>query len=686
MAKINVLPKSVAELIAAGEVVERPSSVVKELVENSIDAGAKVISVEIKNGGIRYIRVTDDGCGIHREDVKTAFISHATSKIRTSDDLDSIFTLGFRGEALPSVAAVSRLSMLTKTADESEGTSFEIEGGEEKAFDAAGCPDGTTIIIRDLFYNTPARMKFLKKDSTEGSYVSDVVAKTAISHPDIRFSLIKDGKQVLATPGDGKLLSCIFSVFGKEISDSLIRCDYEYKSVKVKGYISKPLNNRPNRNLQYCYVNGRFVRIPAAAAALDQAYKNSIMVGKFPMCFLFTEIPPGKIDVNVHPAKTEVRFSEDSVIFEAIYYAAKAALSAGDNETPGVHLPPKKDLTAKKMPETVQMKISEDIREKNNSVNNTVFSQKKEALSPYEKKTEIIDSFNKSLSASESSGYFRDTSGIFMNSVPKEEIRKQNIEMLRQYRESNAVRGSAFADNSVSVTISDKSQGEAGEGAFENVCEVSREMPLVTQKLPENTVRYQDESDTNRKDSTVVGEIFGTYILVECENKLFIIDKHAAHERIIFNELKKNGFSGDSQMLLAPVSVHLSGKEYIAVLENLHVFREGGFTVEDFGGECVIVRDCPVALEKEDISSLITEMAGELLRGNMKPVPEKLTWLYHSTACRRAVKAGDRMKKEEIEALVRKVLTDPDVRYCPHGRPVMYELTKHEIEKQFGRV
>lgn len=686
MAKINVLPKSVAELIAAGEVVERPSSVVKELVENSIDAGAKVISVEIKNGGIRYIRVTDDGCGIHREDVKTAFISHATSKIRTSDDLDSIFTLGFRGEALPSVAAVSRLSMLTKTADESEGTSFEIEGGEEKAFDAAGCPDGTTIIIRDLFYNTPARMKFLKKDSTEGSYVSDVVAKTAISHPDIRFSLIKDGKQVLATPGDGKLLSCIFSVFGKEISDSLIRCDYEYKSVKVKGYISKPLNNRPNRNLQYCYVNGRFVRIPAAAAALDQAYKNSIMVGKFPMCFLFTEIPPGKIDVNVHPAKTEVRFSEDSVIFEAIYYAAKAALSAGDNETPGVHLPPKKDLTAKKMPETVQMKISEDIREKNNSVNNTVFSQKKEALSPYEKKTEIIDSFNKSLSASESSGYFRDTSGIFMNSVPKEEIRKQNIEMLRQYRESNAVRGSAFADNSVSVTISDKSQGEAGDGAFENVCEVSREMPCVTQKLPENTVRYQDESDTNRKDSTVVGEIFGTYILVECENKLFIIDKHAAHERIIFNELKKNGFSGDSQMLLAPVSVHLSGKEYIAVLENLHVFREGGFTVEDFGGECVIVRDCPVALEKEDISSLITEMAGELLRGNMKPVPEKLTWLYHSTACRRAVKAGDAMKKEEIEALVRKVLTDPDVRYCPHGRPVMYELTKHEIEKQFGRV
>lgn len=702
MPKINVLPKSVAELIAAGEVVERPSSVVKELVENSIDAGAKTISVEIKNGGVRYIRVTDDGCGIHREDVRTAFISHATSKISSSEDLDYIFTLGFRGEALPSVAAVSKLSMLTKTSDEDEGTAFEIEGGEEKSFDAAGCPDGTTIIIRDLFYNTPARMKFLKKDSTEGTYVSDVVAKTAISHPDIRFSLIRDGKQVISTPGDGKLLSCIFSVFGKEVSDSLIECDYEYKSVKVKGFVSRPLSNRPNRNLQYCYVNGRFVRIPAAAAALDQAYKNRIMVGKFPVCFLFTEIPPGKIDVNVHPAKTEVRFSEDSVIFEAIYYAAKAALNKGDNKPPEVELSGKKDVLAKKMPDTVQMSFSEknvrkdnDVPVKDSASAGAEYVVRKESRIA-EKEESFSKLFNEKIGTSVSEGgYFRDTSGVFQNLLSKEEVRQKNIELLRQQREKKFSAETFF---------------ESEEKEKHDICHTYNSISVSTDEqtdssvIPDGNTDDKDflvnENKSNEKESSVsedtalpvipeysiVGEVFATYILVESEGKLLIIDKHAAHERIIFNELKNKGFSEDSQMLLVPVSVPLSGKEYAAVIENLHVFSEGGFTVEDFGGECVIVRDCPVSLQKEDVTAVITEMAGELLRGNMRPVPEKLTWLYHSTACRRAVKAGDVMKKEETEALVRKILSDPDVRYCPHGRPVMYELSKREIEKQFGRV
>jgi len=700
MPKINVLPKSVAELIAAGEVVERPSSVVKELVENSIDAGAKTISVEIKNGGVRYIRVTDDGCGIHREDVRTAFISHATSKISSSEDLDSIFTLGFRGEALPSVAAVSKLSMLTKTSDEDEGTSFEIEGGEEKSFDAAGCPDGTTIIIRDLFYNTPARMKFLKKDSTEGTYVSDVVAKTAISHPDIRFSLIRDGKQVISTPGDGKLLSCIFSVFGKEVSDSLIECDYEYKSVKVKGFVSRPLNNRPNRNLQYCYVNGRFVRIPAAAAALDQAYKNRIMAGKFPVCFLFTEIPPGKIDVNVHPAKTEVRFSEDSVIFEAIYYAAKAALNKGDNKPPEVELSGKKDVLAKKMPDTVQMSFAEKNVRKDNDV---PVKESASAGSEYvvrkesriaEKEENFSKLFNEKIGTSVSEGgYFRDTSGVFQNLLSKDEVRQKNIELLRQQREkkfstvpfseNEEKHDICDTDNSISVSTDEQTDSSViADGNTDN-----KDFPVNENKSKENELSVSEDTALPViPEYSIVGEVFATYILVENEGKLLIIDKHAAHERIIFNELKNKGFSEDSQMLLVPVSVPLSGKEYAAVIENLHVFSEGGFTVEDFGGECVIVRDCPVSLQKEDIVAVITEMAGELLRGNMRPVPEKLTWLYHSTACRRAVKAGDVMKKEETEALVRKILSDSDVRYCPHGRPVMYELSKREIEKQFGRV
>ncbi|MBR3768386.1 MAG: DNA mismatch repair endonuclease MutL [Clostridia bacterium] len=648
MPKINVLPKSVAELIAAGEVVERPSSAVKELIENSIDAGATAISVEIKNGGVKYIRVTDNGCGIHREDVRTAFISHATSKISSGEDLDAIFTLGFRGEALPSIAAVSRLSMLTKTEEEEIGTLIDIEGGEEKSFDDAGCPDGTTIIIRDLFYNTPARMKFLKKDMTEGSYVSDIVAKTAISHPEIRFSLIKDGKQVISTPGNSDLKEAIFAVFGKDISEALIPCEYEYKSISVKGYISRPLNNRPNRNLQYCYVNGRFVRIPVAAAALDEAYKNRIMVGKFPMCFLFVDIPAGKIDVNVHPAKTEIRFSEDSSIFEAIFYAAKSALNKGDTLRPEVSLRDKKDITAKKTPEITQMRFSEKIPTKEDkpiTVKPEEKKEEKEQVTVASKPTAVP-----SVSVTPTPVTFRDTSNVFSNMTPKQIVEEKKTPA-----------------PSVAVTSNNK----AIDIVFDDEEEKTKENTCV---------------NTEINDIRIVGEIFKTYILVEQKSKLLIIDKHAAHERMIFNKLSENGFSSDSQLLLSPISVTLSGKEYAVVLENLDIFSKGGFLVEDFGGGTVIVRECPVTLQKEDISAIISEMAGELLKGNMKPVPEKLTWLYHSTACRAAVKAGDELKPVETEAFVKQLLSDDSIRYCPHGRPVMYELTKHEIEKQFGRI
>lgn len=709
MARINVLPKNVAELIAAGEVVERPSSVVKELIENSIDAGATSVTVEIKNGGIKYIRVTDNGCGIYKDDVRKAFISHATSKIKDSNDLEAIFTLGFRGEALPSVAAVSRLQMLTKTPEEDTGTEITFEGGEETSFSDAGAPDGTTIIIRDLFYNTPARMKFLKKDATEGSYVSDVTAKAAISHPSVRFSLIKDGKQVLSTPGNGDLRSCIFSVFGKDVSDGLLECDGESNSIKVKGFISKPLMCRPNRNLQYCYVNGRYVRVPVAAAALDEAYKNRIMVGKFPMCFLFIDIPPGKTDVNVHPAKTEIRFSEDAKIFEAIFYAAKAALNKGDTERPGAVLRDKRDILQKSTPEAVQMKFSaaerkqetedgrarvfgafsgkERVQEVRNPVDPAVrtdFPQEKPSSPPQ----------NKNISTEKDipeGGFFRDTSDVFSRSIPKAEAEEKNRTLFEAEKsnigkvkeEISSVFSRAFTaveENGEKTSLSDISRISVSAVEVKNKSDGQKK-----EESSENIATSADDT-LSVPEFTVVGEIFKTYILVESENKMLIIDKHAAHERMIFNRLQKEGFPEDSQLLLSPVSVTLSGKEYAAVIENLSVFADGGFTVEDFGGTSVIVRDCPVTLTKEDIVSVITEMAGELLKGNSKPVPEKLTWLYHSTACRRAVKAGDSMKKEETEAFVKELLSDPDIRYCPHGRPVMYELTKHEIEKQFGRI
>lgn len=702
MPKINVLPKSVAELIAAGEVVERPSSAVKELIENSIDAGASSVTVEIKNGGVRYIRVTDDGCGIHRDDVRTAFISHATSKIKTGEDLDAIFTLGFRGEALPSIAAVSRLAMLTKTSDEEVGTGIEIEGGEEISFDDAGCPDGTTIIIRDLFYNTPARMKFLKKDMTEGNYVTDVVSKAAISHPEIRFSLIKDGKQVLSTPGNGDLKSAIFAVFGKDVSEAIIPCDYEYKSIKISGYISRPLNNRPNRNMQYCFVNGRYVRMPVAAAALDEAYKNRIMVGKFPMCFLFVDIPAGKIDVNVHPAKTEIRFSEDSAVFESVFYAAKSALNAGDTVRPEVKLRDKKDITAKKAPEVTQMSFreapkkteegsisqnikgdtkpetcvneSKSVTEKADtagafgdlSLKNTPFTLKN--ASP------VITDNNKSVLKEESPAVFRDTSGVFANTRTPEEIKNS---AQTDKSADNTAPFTAVPRNKLDIAVDceDENDGKTAECERVKVTDSEKE-----------TVNAPENKENESVPIKIIGEIFRTYILVEEGTKLLIIDKHAAHERMIFNRISENGFSEDSQLLLSPVFVTLSAKEYAAVTENLEVFAKGGFLVEDFGDGTVIVRECPVTLAKEDIVSIITEMAGELLKGNMKPVPEKLTWLYHSTACRAAIKAGDELKSEETEAFVKELLSDVSIRYCPHGRPVMYELTKHEIEKQFGRI
>ncbi len=647
MPRINVLPKDVAQLIAAGEVVERPASVVKELVENAIDAKATCVSVEIKNGGIKYIRVTDNGCGILREDIKTAFISHATSKIQSADDLNSIFTLGFRGEALPSVAAVSHLSVLTKTSEEEIGTSFVIEGGNAGETEDAGCPDGTTVIVRDLFFNTPARMKFLKRDITEGGYVADVITKTALSHPEIKFSFIKDGNPVLSTPGNGELLSTVYALFGKDIADALIECSYELDGIKVNGFISRPLSNRPNRNMQFFFVNGRFVRIPAAVPALDEAYKNRIMVGKFPMCFLFTEIQPDKIDVNVHPAKTEIRFSDERKIFELFYYAVKGALNMGDTKRPDVKLKSERDVLKKSSEEVQQLEI------------------KTENVKPEFKQTVIL----------------RDTSSVFNN------FSKTTQESLRDVKNKVETVDKPFAQF---VRQQEEKQQPNISVAFEEKNNVlhKEETQINTQinTQPQQNEEIQEKVQKTVPVFSVIGEIFKTYILVECGDKLLIIDKHAAHERMIFNEISKNKGKINSQLLLTPVAVTLSGREHSAVIDNLDIFSQCGYLVEDFGASSVIVRECPVELSREDISSLISEMAGQLLKGNMNPVPEKLDWLYHSTACRAAVKAGDKTNILEMTSFVKKILEDDEIRYCPHGRPVVYELSRREIEKQFGRL
>jgi DNA mismatch repair protein MutL len=706
MAKINVLPKSVAELIAAGEVVERPASVVKELVENSIDAGATAVTVEIKGGGVEYIRVTDNGCGIAREDVRTAFISHATSKIGGAEDLNAIFTLGFRGEALPSICSVARVNLLTRTAEENVGTSYTAEGGEEVSLDDAGCPVGATMIVRDLFYNTPARMKFLKRDITEGTYVADVVAKEAVAHPEVRFTFLKNGKEALSTPGGGDLYSAVYAVFGKDVASALIPCEYDYNNIQIKGFISRPLNNRPNRNMQYFYVNGRYVRIPAAVPALDEAYKNRIMVGKFPMCFLFLTIPADKLDVNVHPAKTEVRFSDERAIFETVFYAAKSALAKGDTLRPSVEL--KRPVgTEKPVPTGEQMRLAQSEvgsrkseEPRNTAQVNAECGMRNAELSGMTAQGNQRSTASYAVTAqprqsevgsrkSEVGGVLRDTSSVFSRtpeSAPEQKPDAASVDPVK-------------ADPLAAVETEDAKLPEAPEPV------VSEPVRAFTQ--PETVPPPQTETDRvdyakafaevsaapkkvnidivcDEPEYRIVGEVFTTYIIVECGSKLLIIDKHAAHERIIFNSLSKH--SAGSQFLLSPVPVRLSAKEYTAVLDNLEVFAQAGYGVEDFGNGTVIVRECPVALEQEDVASLVAEMAGELAKGNLRPVPEKLEWLWDSTACRAAVKAGKELKPGDIQALVKQLLSDDSVRYCPHGRPVIYELSRHELEKQFGRL
>ncbi|MBQ6066423.1 MAG: DNA mismatch repair endonuclease MutL [Clostridia bacterium] len=677
MPKINVLPKSVAELIAAGEVVERPASVVKELVENSLDAGATAITVEIRGGGIEYIRVTDNGCGIAREDVRTAFISHATSKIGGAEDLNAILTLGFRGEALPSVCSVARIHMLTRTAEEAVGTAYAAEGGEELSLDDAGCPVGTTVTVRDLFYNTPARMKFLKKDIAEGTYVADAVAKAALSHPDVRFSFIKNGKQTLATPGGGDLYSAVYAVFGKDVAGALIPCEYEYNNIRITGFISRPLNNRPNRNMQYFYVNGRFVRIPAAVPALDEAYKNRIMVGKFPMCFLFLTIPADRLDVNVHPAKTEVRFSDERAIFETVYYAAKSALNKGDTLRPGVELK-RPAPVGKPVPQGEQMRMPR--------------AEMPVRAESGERRAEMS-------ARAEFSSALRDVSSVFAgpeNTADKPS--ETSAEKAEQYKPSESpderVGNDVAADQSPLSALRSPNSPDAAEAAcYGESPNSALRSPLSEAPSRVDYAKAFSEASAKKvnidivcdePEYRIVGEVFSTYIIVERGDKLLLIDKHAAHERIIFNSLSKN--SGASQLLLAPVQVTLSAREYAAVLDNLEVLSQAGYAVEDFGGSTVIVRECPVLLEQEDIASLVAELAGELAKGNLRPTPEKLEWLWDSTACRAAVKAGKDLKPADAEALVKRLLTDESVRYCPHGRPVIYELSRHELEKQFGRL
>lgn len=621
MPEIKVLPKEISELIAAGEVVERPASVIKELVENSIDAGADNITVEIQHGGITYMRITDNGCGIEKNDVPTAFLRHATSKIKSSGDLNAIGTLGFRGEALAAVSSVARVEMFTKPRDAAFGTHYEIEGGVEKLCEEAGCPDGTTIVIRDIFFNTPARMKFLKKDVSEANAAAAVVERIALSHPEIAFKLIRDGKQALMTPGDGKINTAVYSVLGREFAGTLVEVDGGLDGIGIKGLTCKPVSCRPTRNYQFVFLNGRLVRSGTVTAAVEQAYKNSAMVGKFPGFVLYLTVPLNTVDVNVHPAKTEVRFSDERRIFDAVYSSVKNALARGDTRP--------------------EVKLHEPV------------------FNPFERMT--------------TAEYKQQP---IMKPTVAEEIYKNRPSLHNAYKpqEKTVLRDANYNVSKTNNTVYIPER-------IINPPSMAEEAPQPQRTVSVDIMR---DVEDERPPITLIGEAFLTYIIVQMGESVFMIDKHAAHERILFNRLKKEQKT-ETQTLLTAVIVALTGDEYNAAISNTEALEKAGFEVEDFGNSSVRVSAVPASLTREDIPSVISELAGKLSKGKA-PDSERLDDMYHTVACKAAIKAGSRTSPLEMQKLAERVLYSDDVMYCPHGRPVAFEIKRRELEKQFGRI
>lgn len=647
MAVIHELDSHMADLIAAGEVVERPSSVCKELVENAIDAGASQITVELENGGITYLRVCDNGCGMAPEDAPIAFRRHATSKIRTREDLSAIGTLGFRGEALAAISAVARVELFTKQTGCMEGVHVSLEGGKMTANEPAGCPDGTTFIIRDLFYNTPARMKFLKKDFTEAGYILSVVEHAAESHPEINFQCIRDGKRVFHAPGNGSLQNAVFSVFGKELSKNLIEMpENTLNGIRVWGYISKPHAPRANRTYQHFFVNGRFIKSKLVQAAMEEAYRNSIITGKFPYGCVCIDLPLGLVDVNVHPAKTEVKFAEEKKVFSAVYAAVKTAL-AGEENIPEIEAKPRKPL-ADVLPSTQP--------------------------EPQEK-TEVLA-----------------RSAIRLTPRVSDEP-KRSTDTLQQasaYR-SGACAGASKRASFLPFVDVDARDERALEhvGAPKPVKEPVKEPVRPAQPMPALQPAQQQakERETLIDDmpkAHVIGSCFDTYILAEDESGLILIDKHAAHERILFNQLRKQ-VDIPTQMLLQPVVVDLSGEEYAAMMDGMEQIQSIGFVMEPFGQHSVAVREAPAYIDAGDLPMTVSEMAQKLM-DRRTPVPDRLDDLIHTVSCKAAIKGGWKTSMEELQSLCDRVLSDPEVTCCPHGRPVTVRLTKYELDKMFKRV
>ena len=640
MPHIQQLSSHVADLIAAGEVVERPASVVKELVENAMDAGATAVRVEIRRGGMGLIRVSDDGCGIAPVELPTAFLRHAPSKLRSAEDLGSIGTLGFRGEALAAIAAVSRVEILTRPKGAQSGASLHLEGGVPGPVEEAGAPEGTTVTVRDLFYNTPARLKFMKKDSAETAAVAGLLQHLAMSHPDISFQLIKDGAEALHTPGDGKLESAIYAALGREFARSLLAVEGRGGEVAVEGYVTMPLQSRGSRSMQVFFVNGRFIKSQLLTAALEEGYRNQIMKGKFPGCVLSVTLPVTAVDVNVHPAKTTVKFAREKEVFDAVYHTVLDCLSARGG---AVQVPRSVEQVVLPRQDFFQSLDAKSFRERREQASPQPRSAARPAWDSERRSTARVAD-----SAPPASGYgrFRDAGGALG-------------------RPPASVAGPTEAETS-----------PAGKSEKPFVPAIPRQ----SRELPE-----QQTMEPLREEAPwrIAGEVLRTYIVCESEEGcVWLIDKHAAHERINFDRLKASRTAPMRQMLLKPAIAELSREDAAAVLDNLPLLEELGFSCEDFGGGAVLVREVPADLDAGETSAALEEFAGTLRGGGT--LDEKREELLHTIACKSAIKGGWKSDVSELRVLVEKVQSG-EVRYCPHGRPVAVKLSRYELEKLFKR-
>ena len=667
MSKIQQLDPHVADLIAAGEVVERPASAVKELIENAIDAGADSVTVEIQRGGMSYLRVTDNGSGIEAEDCLAAFLRHATSKIRTEYDLEAIGTLGFRGEALAAIASVSRVELMTRTRDAASGTALLLDGGVVRTREEVGCPVGTTMIVRDLFFNTPARQKFLKRDSAEGSAVTAVVQHAALSHPEVSFRYLREGKEELHTPGDGTLKSAVYAVLGRDLALGFLPCKGSGDDIAVEGFVSQPVCCRGSRSSQFFFVNGRYIKSRTAQAALEQAYQNRRMVGRFPGCVLHLTTKLSGVDVNVHPTKTEVKFANEKKLFDAVYYAVKAALDAQMDA-------PKAVLESERKPER--------------PVNHDTVTPNQTFL-----RSTPTGGLEGTLRSTATANYSANAPRRKLEEVPLGQAAKTEYPaekrpplIIHRHVERFTPSDRDDAPKKTEAAASKTEEQEEAKLAMPSVSEQSAaaQKPVEVLERSIEPIQQKEEITPDTPAWRMAGEVLNTYIIVERGDEVWMIDKHAAHERINFDRLKARHHKPMSQVLLTPLVVRLSPEETAALSEALDILQEFGFEVENFGGNSLIVRQAPDDLPADAVESALEEIAGKLVITGTADPDAARDEVLHTMACKSAIKGGWNSGREELLAICEAVMSG-QVHYCPHGRPVAIKITKHDLEKQFKR-